>query len=199
MDNNILAHYGVLGMKWGVRRYQNKDGSLTSSGKKRYGGNDKQASEESPETSRKEKSKKIAKGVAIGSAAVAGTVLAAYLVKKYGHKSVPDMASTAESGKAALDKILKNTEIASTPISQVSTPKVEPKKLVEEAIKSTSTAQVPRTQIPTVQVPRTQIPTTQIPRTQVSRAKIDIPQTYDFETLMKQNQALLEKMYDELT
>jgi hypothetical protein len=34
--NNELRHYGILGMKWGVRRYQNKDGSLTSEGKKRY-------------------------------------------------------------------------------------------------------------------------------------------------------------------
>lgn len=31
-----LAHHGILGMKWGVRRFQNPDGSLTSAGKKRY-------------------------------------------------------------------------------------------------------------------------------------------------------------------
>lgn len=35
MDNNELMHHGILGMKWGVRRYQNKDGSLTSAGKRR--------------------------------------------------------------------------------------------------------------------------------------------------------------------
>lgn len=31
-----LYHHGISGMKWGIRRYQNPDGSLTEAGKKRY-------------------------------------------------------------------------------------------------------------------------------------------------------------------
>lgn len=37
MQDNYLAHYGILGQKWGIRRYQNPDGTLTEEGRKRYG------------------------------------------------------------------------------------------------------------------------------------------------------------------
>ena len=33
---NELCHYGIHGMRWGIRRYQNKDGTLTTAGQKRY-------------------------------------------------------------------------------------------------------------------------------------------------------------------
>lgn len=36
MTESELYHYGIRGQKWGVRRYQNSDGSLTPAGKKRY-------------------------------------------------------------------------------------------------------------------------------------------------------------------
>lgn len=48
ISQNELYHWGIKGMKWGVRRFQNEDGSLTTAGKKRYGdestGSDKKTS-----------------------------------------------------------------------------------------------------------------------------------------------------------
>lgn len=35
-DGSYISHHGILGQKWGIRRYQNEDGTLTPEGRRRY-------------------------------------------------------------------------------------------------------------------------------------------------------------------
>lgn len=172
-----LMHYGILGMKWGVRRFQNEDGSLTAAGKKRYDDDDPKA-EEKPKTGKSVDSKKVAVGVAAGAAVITGTVLTAYLVKKYGGKNISEISDTVNVGKVALEKVLDTSPTLSMSVSQIPAPKVEPKQIVEKAIKSAPSAVASVAQ---------------------STASRSIPQAYSFESLMGQNQALLEKMYAQLS
>ena len=59
MENDTLTHWGIKGMKWGVRRFQNKDGSLTPAGKKRY---DNDGPEETKEEYEARKQKALKSG-----------------------------------------------------------------------------------------------------------------------------------------
>lgn len=70
---NYLQHWGVKGMKWGVRRYQNQDGSLTNAGKKRYLGNSGKT-ENGNKTENSDKTLNTAKTIINESAKAANTL-----------------------------------------------------------------------------------------------------------------------------
>lgn len=182
--NNVMYHHGIKGQKWGIRRFQNPDGTWTNAGKERYGDSDGESrvAKEKPTADNK---KKVAIGVATGAAIVAGTVLTAYLVKKYGAKDVSEIAGKASAGKEVLQDILKTTSVATTPVSQIPTPKVEPKQVLEKVAKSVSSTAAPVSQI-------------SAPRVSVSKPSSEIPPPFGFESLMRQNDDLLKKMLAEL-
>ena len=80
-----LTHYGIKGQKWGVRRYQRKDGTRTPAGKKRY-------SESSSDSSSEKKSglsDKQKKCIAVGATAVAATMVAVGAMYVYKKSNMP--------------------------------------------------------------------------------------------------------------
>lgn len=103
-DNDFrLYHHGILGQRWGVRRFQKKDGSYTSAGKKRYSEDKKRESafetrtakyfskqyreqgltkQEADEAGRKKAA--LMKKVAIGAGIAIGTASAVYVARKLG-------------------------------------------------------------------------------------------------------------------
>ena len=101
-----LYHHGIKGQKWGVRRYQNSDGSLTVAGRERYGATDSKS-----HSGNSERNKKIAKAVGIGLLA-AGTVTAAAIyvskhpevVAKVGQMAKNSSAKVVDLSKKAVKK-----------------------------------------------------------------------------------------------
>lgn len=77
MSNTIyLQHYGILGQKWGVRRFQNPDGTYTSEGKRRRNSDGNSDNSVTSSSRDRKKNRKIAAAGAIGAAAAVGGVAA---------------------------------------------------------------------------------------------------------------------------
>lgn len=109
---NELTHYGIKGQKWGVRRYQKKDGTLTSSGKKRYSSNVgekvKKAVKKKVEKSREQAVKRreaVEKSTDLfGVRGVAAATSASYAVRKAGRKLAVDVINSAANAYIKSEK-----------------------------------------------------------------------------------------------
>ena len=112
-DSYELYHHGVKGMKWGVRRFQNKDGSLTNAGKKRYNEEDG-SSRKNPIQKHKDKliQKYIEKGYSKSAAEVAAKqrMRAELVVGTVAAVSVAVIATKAATriGQDYCDKVIKS-------------------------------------------------------------------------------------------
>lgn len=100
-DGAYLMHHGIKGQRWGVRRFQNEDGSLTSAGRERYG--DGQSLRDRVRSIDKDKLKKIGIAVGVTAAAAAGGYLlyrnrdaVAKYLKEAGSKTVKSLGSSIE-------------------------------------------------------------------------------------------------------
>lgn len=97
-----LEHFGVKGMKWGVRRYQNADGTLTDAGKKRYGTLDKFNAAREKSSARKQKIVRTAKKAA-AIAAIGATAAVSISALTSGHP-----AGAVSLGTKALGQLLQS-------------------------------------------------------------------------------------------
>lgn len=141
VTTDTLYHHGIKGQKWGVRRFQNENGSLTSKGRVRYdtGPGDHTYRKEHPRKSRITK-----KHVALGAAVVGGTVLAAYGATKYrkllNARTVADSASAYSKVASGVSKAAISRTTATKVSSSASTVTKAASTVTSAAKKAASTA-----------------------------------------------------------
>lgn len=104
-----LCHYGIKGQKWGLRRFQNKDGSLKAAGRKRYaddGGSGAPAKRKGMSASTKKKLM-VGAGIALATAATIYAIENPNVVKM--PLSAAKKLATESNAAKAVSNVLKNS------------------------------------------------------------------------------------------
>lgn len=104
-----LCHYGIKGQKWGIRRFQRKDGTLTAKGKKRYaddGGSEAPAKRKGMSASTKKKLM-VGAGIALATAATIYAIENPNVVKM--PLSAAKKLATESNAAKTVSNVLKNS------------------------------------------------------------------------------------------
>ena len=121
ISNGELYHHGVKGMHWGIRRYQNADGSLKPAGAKRYGNGEvstkkttrkaKTEMTDEERAARNAKIKSTAKKVAIGVGVTALVAAGTYAAVKYNNKTMAEAKQImSDAHKKKIDEYLEQAD-----------------------------------------------------------------------------------------
>lgn len=116
VNENYLMHHGIKGQKWGVRRYQNADGSYTQAGRSRYGFGQKMSNtgrkirdymtvkDENGKRHLSKKGKNVIIGAGVAAVATTGAIIAGkrlanIAMSKSNNKAIENLGQEISDGK----------------------------------------------------------------------------------------------------
>jgi len=172
-ESTSLQHHGILGQKWGVRRFENKNGHLTPAGKARYddGPVPKKTQANTPKASSssgEQPKKKLDKKKLIGAGMIiAGTALAAYGGYKMYQINQQNKATSQAISNAT--KALNEFKTAQSSMNRPNPIKPTSSGSSQNAAPKIDRATVSHTPIDRIQVDRTPIDRIQIDRFEPDR------------------------------
>lgn len=108
MPNNELLHYGIEGQKWGIRRFQNPDGTLTEAGKRRYNGDHPTRKDRAEERKAVREINRDRKQIAKSSAYLSDREVKDYINRLKLEKELRDLTDeNRKNGHEFIEKVLK--------------------------------------------------------------------------------------------
>lgn len=174
--DDCLCHHGILGMHWGIRRFQNKDGSVTAKGAQRYyseyGDNyhrsdDPQNTPNKTGTKKKGLTDKQKKALIIAGAATLAVVGGVALYKSGAINKMVKSSVSKGKNYISLNASKKHFSEANQ-LKKVASSVQKPASINQDIRKP----EIQRTNVVRTEVKRTEIPKTTIARTEVKRTEV---------------------------